>query len=401
MNKGILTLNAGSSSIKLALFPVVDGALQDDAAVSARLTGIGDEPNFHIKSDSSFGGENRVIECDARNQESAIEFVLRTVREMLPDTEMVSVGHRVVHGGASFTKPCFLTPPVVDALDALTPLAPGHQPANLLGASAAMRHWPQAPQVACFDTSFHRAQPKPAMQFAIPRQLMDEGIIRYGFHGLSYEYIAEAAPTVLSGYDSERMIVAHLGAGASMCAISNGRSVATTMGFTALDGLPMGTRCGDLDPGVILYLLQEKKLTPSDIAEILYEKSGLLGLSRISGDMRILENSDHNFAKEAVEYFTYRCVREIGSLTAALGGLDALIFTAGIGENSAGVRARIIDGLGWLGIEIDNELNQANNCRITVESVTPSAWVLPTNEELMIARQAFQLLAEAKSKSTL
>ncbi|MEO1241860.1 MAG: acetate/propionate family kinase [Pseudomonadota bacterium] len=400
MNKGILTLNTGSSSIKLALFPVVDGALQGNAAVSVRLSGIGDEPNLYIKSDPSYGGENRVIECDARDQVSAIEFVLRTVNEMLLDTELISIGHRVVHGGASFAKPCFITPPVVDALGALTPLAPGHQPANLQGVCAAMRCWPQAPQVGCFDTSFHRTQPKPAMQFAIPRQLMDEGIIRYGFHGLSYEYIAEAAPTVLTGYDSERMIVAHLGAGASMCAIRNGRSVATTMGFTALDGLPMGTRCGDLDPGVILYLLQEKKLAPSDIAEILYEKSGLLGLSQISGDMRILENSDHNSSKEAVEYFAYRCIREIGSLTAALGGLDALIFTAGIGENSASVRARILDGLGWLGFEIDKKLNQEHNNRITAEGITPSAWVLPTNEELMIARHAFQLLMETNSKST-
>ncbi|MEM9618922.1 MAG: acetate/propionate family kinase [Pseudomonadota bacterium] len=397
MNKGILTLNAGSSSIKLAFFPVVDGALQDDAAASARLTGIGDDPNLHIKSDTSFGGESRTIECDAHDQEGAIEVILHTVSEVLVGTELISVGHRIVHGGASFMKPCFLTPPVVDALDALTPLAPGHQPANLLGVSAALRHWPQALQVGCFDTSFHRTQPNCATQFAIPRQLMDKGIIRYGFHGLSYEYIAEAAPTVLSGYDSVRMIVAHLGAGASMCAIRNGRSIATTMGFTALDGLPMGTRCGDLDPGVILYLLQEKKLTPSDIAEILYEKSGLLGLSQISGDMRILENSDSNLSREAVEYFVYRCVREIGSLTAALGGLDALIFTAGIGENSAGVRARILDGLGWLGFEIDNKLNQADNCRITTEGVTPSAWVLPTNEELMIARHAFQLLAQSNS----
>lgn len=401
MNKGILTLNTGSSSIKLALFPVVDGALQSDAKISVRLTGIGDEPNLHIKSNPSFGGENRVIECDACEQESAIEFVLRSVNEMLLDTELVSVGHRIVHGGASFAKPCFLTPPVVDALGALTPLAPGHQPANLQGVCAAMRRWPQAPQVGCFDTSFHRTQPKAAMQFAIPRQLIDEGIIRYGFHGLSYEYIAEAAPSILDGYASERIIVAHLGAGASMCAIRNGRSVATTMGFTALDGLPMGTRCGDLDPGVILYLLQEKKLTPSDIAEILYEKSGLLGLSQISGDMRILENSDSNLSREAVEYFAYRCVREIGSLTAALGGLDALIFTAGIGENSASVRERILNNLGWLGLKIDNKLNQEHKTRITAEGVTPSAWVLPTNEELMIARHAFQLLADAKSKSTL
>lgn len=393
MNPAVLTVNAGSSSIKLAVYKISDGEIQKDAAIHGGVSGLGTNPimrlSIHEKGQDVFSKKlDRAID-----HTEATDHLFDAVRNLLGDIKLLGVGHRVVHGGLNFAAPSILTPEAIDDLAKLTPLAPGHQPINLAVVKKAQTYWPDISQIACFDTSFHRTQPLPATQFALPRKMHGEGVIRYGFHGLSYEYIARAAPTICGDMACERMVVAHLGAGASMCAIHCGKSVATTMGFTALDGLPMGTRCGDLDPGVVLYLLQEKNMSADHISDMLYNGSGLLGMSEISSDMRILEASEDRRAKEAIAYFVYRAVCEIGSLAAALGGLDALIFTAGIGENSTKVRADILAGLGWLGLTLDETANTSNAALISQEGCTPSAWVIPTNEELMIAEHCYRLVA--------
>ena len=393
MNEAILTLNAGSSSIKLSAYEVRNGDLKKDAIISGEISGLDSNPIMRLTKKTETHNDVRDRLEPSIDHAGATDLLLAAVNKLLDGRNLAGVGHRVVHGGIKYTSPCILTPEAIDDLRKLTPLAPGHQPANLEGIAKAQIKWPDVPQVACFDTSFHRTQPTPATQFAIPRNMLDDGVIRYGFHGLSYEYIASAAPEIIGAQPRQRMIVAHLGSGASMCAIKNGQSVATTMGFTALDGLPMGTRCGNLDAGVVLYLLQEKKLKEDEIAEILYERSGLLGMSEISSDMRVLADSDDPYAEEAIAYFVYRSIREIGSLTAALGGLDALVFTAGIGENSPKIRTAIIEKLDWLGFELDETANESNKLLITKRGATPTAWVAPTNEELMIARHTHQLVA--------
>ena len=397
MTDSVLTLNAGSSSLKFAVYGVDDGALGARLRLEGQVSGLDHEPRFSLVSEEG-AQEIAVPGGAAAGHQGAYDLVFDAIDARLGDAPLLAVGHRVVHGGATFSAPARLSPATIAALDALSPLAPGHQPHNLAGVRAAIARWPEAPQVACFDTSFHRTQGRAAELFALPRRFADEGVIRYGFHGLSYEYIAGAAPTVMDrAGPPERMIVAHLGAGASMCAMKDGRSVATTMGFTALDGLPMGTRCGDLDPGVILYFLQEKKMSAYDIADCLYRESGLKGLSGVASDMRALEASDAPEAAEAIAYFVYRCVREIGALAAVLGGVDALVFTAGVGENAARVRADILEGCRWLGFELDENANAAvREGRITNAGAGaggregPSAWVIPTNEELMIARRALE-----------
>jgi len=393
MKSGVLTLNAGSSSIKLAAFFVNDGVLCADPAIKAQISGLGDAPVITIMADGEKRREEPIGGGRALDNNGAIKYLLDAVENLLTGIDILGVGHRIVHGGAKFSKPQIMTPAIINYLQQLTPLAPSHQPANLLGAAAAGKRWPNVAQVACFDTMFHQTQPDIAAQFALPRKMMEDGIVRYGFHGLSYEYIASAAANMLGRSPHGRMIVAHLGAGASMCAIRDGKSVATTMGFTALDGLPMGTRCGAIDPGVLLFLLQEKSMSVTDLSDMLYSQSGLLGLSEISSDMRVLEESADPRAEEAIAHFVYRSVREIGSLAAALGGLDALIFTAGIGENSANVRARILSGLAWLGFEVDDRANAQHAHCITTQGSKSSAWVIPTNEELMMARHALQLAA--------
>ncbi len=393
MKSGILTLNAGSSSVKLAVFSINGGRLCEPAIIKAELSGLDSEPALKVTLDGKDMRENYHSPGGVFDRGAAIEYLLNSIEELRTDIDILSVGHRIVHGGPRFSKPQILTDETIKYLQGLTPLAPKHQPANLQGVAVARKHWPGAEQVGCFDTAFHHTQPKVAAQFAIPRKIMADGVIRYGFHGISYEFIASAAPKVLGAMPHGRVIVAHLGAGASMCAIQHGKSIATTMGFSPLDGLPMGTRCGAIDPGVALYLLQEKNMSITDLADMLYSKSGLLGLSEISSDMRLLEASADPRAEEAVSYFVYRAVRGIGSLTAALGGLDALIFTAGIGEHSAHIRARIIAGLGWLGFQIDDRANAQNARSITKEGAVPSAWVIPTNEELMIARHTLRLLS--------
>ena len=310
---------------------------------------------------------------------------------------MLGVGHRVVHGGSRFKGPTILNPQVLAELYELVPLAPLHQPYNLAAIEAVFERLPGVPQVACFDTSFHRGQPAVAELIPLPRELREAGLQRYGFHGLSYEYIASVLPEVAPEIANGRVIVAHLGSGASLCALKDGKSVDSTLGFTALDGLCMGTRPGALDPGVVLHLFQGLKLSAKEVETLLYKKSGLLGISGISNDMRDLLGRSEPEARLAVDYFVYRAAKEIGALTAVLGGLDGLVFTAGIGENSAEIRERICNACAWLGIELDEAANANRGPRISTAQSKVSVWVIPTNEELMIARHTGSLLGLAKA----
>jgi acetate kinase len=387
----ILVLNAGSSSIKFALFDAVVG---DDVASGERLRGqidgIGDTPRFKAKTpDGRVAGDDAADLGRASGgnaHERAIATLLAFIRRFDSTLNVAAVGHRVVHGGPDFAAPLRLDKPLLAALDRLVPLAPLHQPHNLAGVRAAMGAFPGALQVACFDTAFHRRQPWVADTFALPRHYYDEGVRRYGFHGLSYDfisgYLARAHPDLAAG----RVVVAHLGNGASLCAIKGGRPMGSTMGFTAVDGMPMGTRTGQLDPGVILYLLDEKGMDARAIEKLLYKESGLLGLSGLSGDWRRLEAATDPAAKEAMAYFTHRALREIGGLAAIMGGIDALVFTAGIGENAAGLRRDIGSGLAWLGVEVDAARNDAGAEIISTDSSAVRVLVIPTDEEGVIAR---------------
>ena len=392
--KKLLTLNAGSSSIKFAIFNVNDDRLIEDPVIRGSLANLDGQPIFSAAGPDIQSGRAMFHAEGVTDHDTAWEFLLEWLEEVLNGAEVVGAGHRIVHGGTDFSAPVNLNEEAISRLSALTPLAPGHQPHNLAGVTAIARCCPLTRQVACFDTAFHRTQPRIEEIFAIPRKFYDEGVMRYGFHGLSYEYIAGALAGVLGDYPRKRVIVAHLGAGASMCAMIDGQSVATTMGFTALDGLPMATRCGSIDPGVVLHLIQEKKICPDAVAQCLYKQSGLLGLSGVSGDMRVLQASEAPQSMEAIDYFVRRVVREIGSLAAAMGGVDALVFTAGVGENASSIRKRILNESSWLGFAVDDDANDAGDARLTQAERSPSAWVIPTNEELMIARHAFRLTAQ-------
>jgi acetate kinase len=389
MTRAVLTLNAGSSSLKVALFPETG----DQPLASGLADRIGPEGVLKLKLAD---GTALPASGDLTSHAGAIAAVIDSFRAHWPDLDLRAVGHRVVHGGAGRTGPATVDEALLAELDALTPFAPLHQPHNLAGIRAAMGAFPGVPQVACFDTAFHRTNPRVSESFALPRALHDEGVRRYGFHGLSYDYIAgelaARAPHLAEG----RVIVAHLGNGASMCGLQNGRSMASTMGFTALDGLPMGTRCGQVDPGVLLYLMDQKGMTAAQITDLLYKQSGLLGLSGLSNDMRTLEAAGTPEAAEAIDYFVFRCQREIGSIAAALGGIDALIFCGGIGENSRMIRARICERLGWMGIEIDHGRNAANDEVISTDLSRTTVMVIPTNEELVIARAARAAVGMAK-----
>ncbi|MDP3340762.1 acetate/propionate family kinase [Frigidibacter sp.] len=381
MTRAVLTLNAGSSSLKVALFPA-----NGDAPLA---TGLADKvgPDGVLKLKDAAGA---TIEAagDLTTHAGAMAAVIASFRAEWPDLDLLAIGHRVVHGGADRAAPVTVDDAVLNDLERLAPFAPLHQPHNLAGIRAAIAAFPGVPQVACFDTAFHRSHPFVNDTFALPRALYDEGVRRYGFHGLSYDYIAgelaSSAPHLAEG----RVVVAHLGNGASMCGIQNGRSVASTMGFSALDGLPMGTRSGQVDPGVLLYLMDQKGMTAAQISDLLYKQSGLLGLSGLSNDMRTLEAANTPHAAEAIDYFVFRCQREVGALAAALGGIDALIFCGGIGENSRLIRARICERLGWMGIEIDHAKNAGNDRVISSDLARTSVLVIPTNEELVIARAA-------------
>ncbi len=388
--KHIITLNAGSSSLKFGLFKAQN---PDPFPICTGMVDrIGADDAF-IKAQKQDGAElvNRAS-ATIRDHDSALDSVLSLLERQFPSAQIAAVGHRIVHGGPENDRPIALTDDSLKELTALTPFAPLHQPYNLAGARAAIRRFPQAAQVACFDTAFHRHHPWVNDTFALPTEYYDAGVRRYGFHGLSYDYISGYLSQTHPDLHQGRVIVAHLGNGASLCAIHKGKSVGSTMGFSALDGLAMGTRCGQIDPGVILYLLEQRGMEAPEISDLLYKKSGLLGLSGLSNDMRTLEQADTAETRRAIEYFTFRARREIGSLAAVLGGLDALVFTGGIGENSALVRAQISSGMEWLGISVDSEANAANAETISEPASRVKVMVVPTNEELVIARAASDLL---------
>jgi acetate kinase len=336
--------------------------------------------------------DKSLTKTDVNDGRAALTVLAEWLRAQWGGSRVLGVGHRVVHGGPRFAGPTVITPEVVEALRSYIPLAPLHQPHNLGAIAAVSERLPDVPQVACFDTSFHRGQPPVAELVPLPREIRDTGVQRYGFHGLSYEYIASRLPEVAPDIANGRVIVAHLGSGASLCAMRDRKSVDSSLGFTALDGLCMGTRPGALDPGVVLHLFQSLNLTPAQVEALLYKKSGLLGISGISNDMRNLLGSAKPDARLAVDYFVYRAAREIGGLAAVLGGIDALVFTAGIGENSPEIRARICEASAWLGIELDPAANQSRGPRISRTGSAVSAWVIPTNEELVIARHTGRLL---------
>jgi acetate kinase len=387
----VLVLNAGSSSLKFALYgpPAAAGWLP---AARGQIEGIGPAARLAVRDGSGAVLEDLRLGPGAADGGSALDALTAWLESRFGGARLLGVGHRVVHGGTRFVEPTLVTPEVLGMLRALEPLAPLHQPHNLAAIGAAFDRMPGVPQVACFDTGFHRSLPPVAQLVPLPKQIRDRGVRRYGFHGLSYEYIASVLPRLAPGIADGRVIVAHLGNGASLCAMQGGRSIDSTLGFTALDGLCMGTRPGSIDPGVILHLFQSLGMAASDVEDLLYRQSGLLGISGLSSDMRDLLASDAPSARLAVDYFVYRAAREIGALAAVLGGLDALVFTAGIGENSAVIRERVCEASAWLGVEIDAAANARGETRITRDGSGASAWVIPTNEELMIARHTWRLL---------
>jgi len=393
MPDAILVLNAGSSSIKLSLFE--RGAGDPSLVAGGQVAGLSTAPVFGAKdADGNTVGERRWQAPIGHDE--ALAHVLEWVRARYADAyTLAAVGHRVVHGGSAFAAPVRVDADVLAALERLVPLAPLHLPHNLAPMRALLARAPAVPQVACFDTAMHRTQARLARMFALPAELEDAGVLRYGFHGLSYEYVAGVLPGLDARAARGRTIVLHLGNGASLCALAGGRSVATTMGFTALDGVPMGTRCGALDPGVLLYLMRERGMDARSLETLLYERSGLLGVSGVSSDMRALAASQDPRAALAVDLFVYRIGREVGSLAAALGGLDALVFTAGIGEHQASIRAAVCRGAAWLGLELDEKANDTHGPRISTPASRVSAWVVPTNEELVIARHTRDVLARA------
>jgi acetate kinase len=388
----IAVLNAGSSSVKFALYEAGDnGAL----LFRGQVEQLGLAPRMKVVDGKGETVSRRKWTNDQLDHRRATEEILKLGRELLAGRPVLGIGHRVVHGGTRFDAPARIDAEVLNYLATLVPLAPLHQPHNLAPIEAIAEAAPQLPQVACFDTAFHRSQPALAQHFALPHDLTTEGVRRYGFHGLSYDYIvhqlAETMPTLARG----RLVIAHLGNGASLCAVADGKSVASTMGFTALDGLMMGTRTGALDPGVLLYLMMERRMSAKDIEDLLYRKSGLLGVSGISSDMRTLRQSSEPEAAEAIALFVYRIVREIGSMAAALGGVDGLVFTAGIGENDAATRSEVAAGCRWLGLALDEERNKRGETRIHADGSRLTAWVVPTDEERMIARYTGRMLATA------
>ena len=389
MARQIGVFNAGSSSIKFAIF-------NDDAEQSLLFRGqmekIGVGPSLTVEGPA---GEKLIEnEWGAKdvNHQSGTKIILESCIALLGGEAIEGIGHRVVHGGTIFAAPTVVTKDVVASLKSLCPLAPLHQPHNLSPIEAIMAEAPHIPQVACFDTAFHQSQQSLAQGFALPRELTEAGVKRYGFHGLSYEYVSGKLRDVAPDQADGRIIVAHLGNGASLCAMHHGRSVATTMGFTAVEGLVMGTRCGSIDPGVLIYLMDEKGMDARALEDLVYKKSGLLGVSGLSSDMRTLRGSDDPRAREAIDLFIYRIVREIGSLSAALGGLDGIVFTGGIGQRDTKTRKEVVEGCRWLGAAIDDQLNAAGHGRIDAPSSRIPVWVLPTDEERVIARHTAALL---------
>jgi acetate kinase len=387
----ILVVNAGSSSVKFQVFAVESGALK--RRIKGQMEGIGTRPRLRASGADGITIVDREYDAKAI---SSVPAALHAAGAWLRDEQNINpsaVGHRVVHGGPDYDRPVLIDAEVLARLETYSSLAPLHQPHNLAPIRSILARFPSLPQVACFDTAFHRGHSAMADRYALPERFYAEGVRRYGFHGLSYEYIAgrlaELAPDIARG----RVIVAHLGSGASMCALAGGRSVESTMGFTALDGLPMGTRPGQLDPGVVLYLIGQKGMSAAAVQDLCYRECGLKGLSGISNDVRELQTSNDPRAAFALDYFCYRVGLYAGMLAAALGGIDAFVFTAGIGENSSGVRARIVERLAWLGGALDANANAAGETSIGGPDSRFGLYVIPTDEELMIARHTVALLA--------
>jgi acetate kinase len=387
-----LVLNAGSSSLKFAVYRRAAG-VDWDVAERGQVEGIGGPSARLTVQDGAGSSLTAAYSAEQlRDGPSALAHLAEWLRAHFPGARLAGVGHRVVHGGPRHAGPSIVTPALIEELRELVPLAPLHQPYNLAPIEAIAKSQPGVPQVACFDTSFHRGHSAVAELVPLPEKIRSAGVQRYGFHGISYEYIASALRDVAPQIAGKRVIAAHLGSGASLCAMQGGRSVDSTMGFTALDGLCMGTRPGGLDPGVLLFLFQSLKLSTQDVEAMLYKKSGLLGISGVSNDMRDLLASSESSARLAVDYFVFRAAKEIGALAAVLGGIDALVFTAGIGEKSPEIRRRISESSAWLGVELDQQANNANATRISRTSSAVSVWMIPTNEELMIARHTGRLL---------
>ena len=380
----ILTLNAGSSSLKFGLYRDAD---EPELLLHGQVDGIGNTAQL-VLCHRSKKTKTPVL---AVTQSAALEAVIHALQPYIRDLTIRGVGHRIVHGGADFAEPVTLSDKVLDALERLSPLAPLHQPPNLAGVHAARKTFPNAFQIGCFDTAFHRDHPWVNDTFALPREYYEDGVRRYGFHGLSYDYITGVVARDYPELHAGRIIVAHLGNGASMCAIRQGQSVGSTMGFSALDGLPMGTRCGQIDPGVVLHLIEQKGMAPHDVFKLLYEQSGLLGLSGLTSDMRTLLGSDKAEARQAIDYYVFRARREIGALSAVLGGIDAVIFCGGIGENAAPIRQQICDGLEYLGITVDAEANTQKKREISTGETR--VMIIPTDEERVMARAVHRALA--------
>ncbi len=396
----ILVLNAGSSSLKFALFDLQPDRLEArqpealNAELRGKIDGIGTE-HARLQITAQAQRQQRVLsDGEGDTHLAAIGLLMTTLDQLLDGIDIVAVGHRVVHGGSRFIAPVHLNAAIVETLEKLVPLAPLHQPHNIAVIRAALAALPAVPQFGCFDTAFHHSHDTVVDLFALPYSMYSAGIRRYGFHGLSYEYIAQALTQQAPTLAAARVVVAHLGNGASLCALHNGRSVDSTMGFSALDGLPMGTRCGQLDPGVILYLLREQGLGVEELEELLYHRAGLYGISGRSGDMRDLLQAEASEprARLAVDYFVFRVAREIAAQCASLGGIDGLVFTAGIGENAPEIRARICERLQWLGVRLDERANTVGESCISTQDSPVPVWMLPTNEELMIATHTRDLL---------
>ncbi len=388
----IAVMNAGSSSIKFALF---DGDESRRLLFRGQIENIGLAPRLTVED--ADGDQVAEHEWSAKeiDHQSATRVILETAIGLLGGKPVGAVGHRVVHGGSKFAAPTLVTSDVITSLKKLCPLAPLHQPHNIAPIEALRSAAPHIPQVACFDTAFHQAQSRLAYSFALPRELTASGVRRYGFHGLSYDYVVGQLRELAPDHVDKRIVIAHLGNGASLCAIHRGRSVATTMGFTAVEGLMMGTRCGSIDPGVLIYLMNEKKLNARGLEELVYKKSGLLGVSGITSDMRALRQSNDPRAGEAIDLFVYRIIREIGSLAAALGGLDGLVFTGGIGQRDPKTRREVVEGCAWLGAAIDEQANAIGSGRIDGPSSDVPIWVVPTDEERVIARHTAALVGQA------
>jgi acetate kinase len=392
MSDVILVVNAGSSSIKFKLYRAEGGA--PAPILTGAMSGIGTRPALAVRDGAGATvEESRFAAEDVPDASAAQHRLADWLRHHVGETAITAVGHRVVHGGPTYAEPVLVDDAVLRRLESFIPLAPLHQLRNLDPIRVLRQRRPDLPQVACFDTAFHRGQPEPSDRFALPRALYDEGVRRYGFHGLSYEYVAGRLREIAPGTAAGRVVIAHLGSGASLCGLRDGRSQETTMSFTALDGVPMGTRSGSLDPGVVLHLIEHKGMTPSEIGHMLYHESGLLGLSGLSSDVRALLASDRPEAALALDVFCRRVAQAVAALAVTLGGLDALVFTAGIGENAPAIRQRVVAALGWAGLSLSGEANRSGAGRIDAPDSRAQIWIVPTDEELTIARHTQHLLA--------